>query len=126
MIPWVDEKLKAWGRAKWKNITSEGAPQSIMGKIATYGPSAGDSQTGLHRFREGMTGDALDASLAIHRAIFAGDLTDRQYEIMFVHYAVKGYTVQYKAKAMDMSVAALYDFRNRTHHNLEPHFSCRD
>jgi hypothetical protein len=123
MIDWIDEKLKAWGRAKWRIINSEGSPQSIMGRIVTYGPSAGDSQTGLQRFREGMTGDALDASIAIHRAMMLHALTDRQYEVgAFVFYACRGYSVRYKADALGISVHTLYKARDRVHHNLEPHF----
>ena len=125
MIDWMDSMLRSWGHAKHRLMTSsEGAPQSIMGRIATYGPSAGESGHALQRFREGMTGDALLCSLAIHRAFMAGKLTDRQYEVgVFVFYACKGYTVRQKTRAMSLSTRGFYDLRDRAHENLAPFFS---
>ena len=123
MIPWIDEKLRAWGRAKWRLITKEeSSPQSVMGRIVTYGPSAGDSRTGLQVFREGMTGDALDASLAIHRAMLRRTMTDRQYEVLFTFYACRGWTAAYKADALGMSRNGYYLRLNRAQHSLEPYF----
>jgi len=125
MIPWIDEKLRAWGRAKWRLITKEeSSPQSVMGRIVTYGPSAGDSRTGLQIFREGMTGDALDASLAIHRAVQMRSLTDRQYEVLFTYYCCKEkrWTAGYKAKCLGMRRDSYYDALHRAHNNLIAHF----
>jgi len=127
MIPWIDEKLRAWGRAKWRLITKEeSSPQSVMGRIVTYGPSAGDSRTGLQIFREGMTGDALDASLAIHRAMMHRDMTDRQYEVVFTFYACRGWTAAYKANALGISRQKYYDRLHVAHNNLSPYFPHED
>ena len=125
LIPWVHDKLRSWGRQKWRLMQSpEGSPQSIMGRIVEYGPSAGDQGTRLQVFREGMTGDALDASLAIYRAMMTGKLTDRQYEVgVFVFYACKGYSIEEKARAMGICVSKIYKLRNIAHKNLQHCFA---
>lgn len=108
MIDWIHDKLKAWGRAKWRLINhSEGYPESIFGRIMEYGPGAGD-HTRLEYFREGMTGDALEASLALFRAMHEKKMTDKQYEAVFVFYAIKNHDLKQKCRAMGISHQALY------------------
>lgn len=127
IINWIDYKLKAWGLAKYKLMTAEEAyPQSIMARIRDYG-SATFEQTGLERFREGMTGDALECSLAIYRAMMCRNsnqrLTDRQYEVVFVHYACRGYSVEHKVSCLDYSgPGPYYQCLARAHHKLECFF----
>jgi len=124
VIDWIDYKLRSWGHAKHRLLTAqEGSPQSLMGRIMTHGPAAGDSRQGLQVFREGMTGDALECSLAIYRAMMAHAMTDRQYEVLFVHYACKGYQVGYKAKALGITRPTYYTTLHRAQTALEPCFT---
>ena len=119
MIDWIDYKLKAWGLAKHRLMTKEEAwPESICSRIQDYGFHT-DGATALQKFREGMTGDALEASLALFRAMHSHSLTDRQYEVVFVHYACLGYTPTHKRKALGYKHHdAYYECLDRAQNNL--------
>lgn len=121
MIDWINWKLKSYGYAKRRLLTcKENYPQSIAGRIVTEGPGAA-SHDGPKREMEVFTGDALEAAVAIHRALEAKKLTDRQYEVIFVHYVVPGPT---KNKPQDLGICTkvYYDIIRAAHHNLEPYF----
>ena len=123
MIDWIDEKLRAWGRAKHRLIADkEPYPPSILGKIKDYGMAVQDGSCFQH-FREGMTGDALDASLALFRAMHARKMTDRQYEVVFVHYACRGHSVMEKLRALGYERrASYYECLDRAQTTLCEHF----
>lgn len=124
IIGWVDEALKDWGRQKYKiREKTNGYPTSIFGRIMEYGPGSGD-HTRLEQFREGMQGNALQASLAIFRAIHARRLSDRQYEIVFAHYACPEFSRDHKVKALGYrNKAPYYEILGRAHRILEEFFS---
>lgn len=70
--------------------------------------------------REGLRGDALEASLALQKAILAGTLNDFIYETVFVHYVIPA-PVREKLRALEVSRATYYSTINRAHNRLEPH-----
>jgi len=55
--------------------------------------------------------------------MMAHAMTDRQYEVTFVHYACKGYTVSYKAKALELSKKNYYQLLDRAQNVLMRCFS---
>ena len=101
MIDWVDARLRTWGLAKRR---IEGR-RPVKLKDCLF--ESGNARSFLGRFREGghvgkgkglsrlveplecLSGDALLVSMAVRLAIQAGNIDDKQYELLFLHYVAK-------------------------------------
>jgi hypothetical protein len=118
LIDWVNWKLKSWGFAKRKLLcASENYPESMMGRLIEEGPGASLSGMSCSRDLEVFRGDALEAAVAIHRALAAHEITERQLEALFVHYVIEG-PVKQKIHAMRIASSNYYDTIARAHSNL--------
>ena len=121
MIDWINWKLKAWGYAKRKLLLApERWPQSVSGRLVEEGPGAA-SRDGLRRDIEVFRGDALEAAVAIRRALDLRRLTHRQYEVLFVHYVIPGPTKN-KPQHLGLSHKVYYEHIRAAHRNIEPMF----
>ena len=122
LIDWVNWKLKSWGFAKRKLLcASENYPESMMGRLIEEGPGASLSGMSCSRDLEVFRGDALEAAVAIHRALAAHEITERQLEALFVHYVIEG-PVKKKQYVMKMQGPVYYDTIGRAHINLVQYF----
>lgn len=118
LTDWVDAKLRLWGYAKRRLLQAqERYPESFAGRLVEEGPGASLGHQGGSRDVEVFTGDALEVALAIHRSLEARKLTDRQLEVLTVHYIVKG-PVKRKAPALDLCVSRYYELLGIAHRHL--------
>jgi hypothetical protein len=107
VLDYVDAALRTWGIArrrldaehtKWllkpdktrDKIPASGQARSFMGRL-TEGGHVGRGKDGSPAVEplDGLTGDALTASLALQLALLSKTITERQYQLCYVEYAVK-------------------------------------
>lgn len=107
MIDWVQAALTTWGIARRRldashtqflakpdgtkdKIPASGRARSFMGRL-TEGSHVGRGKDGSPQVEplDGLVGDALTVSLALQLALQAKAITERQYSLCYVEYAVK-------------------------------------
>lgn len=107
MIDYMDSMLRTWGIAKRRldsshnrwlmkpdktrdKIPASGRARSFMGRL-TEGSHVGRGKDGSPQVEplDGLVGDALTVSIAIKLALATKSITERQYELLYVQYAVK-------------------------------------
>lgn len=103
----MDAALRTWGIARRRldadhtqwltkpdktpdKIPASGRARSFMGRL-TEGGHVGRGKDGSPVVEplDGLVGDALTVSLALQLALQAGEITERQYALCYVQYAVK-------------------------------------
>lgn len=103
MLDWVDSALRSWGIAKAKldgirknntrtkdGLIPCGPARSFIGRFGEgCHVGKGKDDTRLVEPMEGLQGDALAVSLAIQMAIIAGELSESNYEQLYVHYVLR-------------------------------------
>jgi hypothetical protein len=142
LIDWIDAKCRTWGYAKRRingvpdqipaakrhsgelrterqdKTTPAGKVNSIMGRIKEEGAVGASIYTGPAQPIEVLLGDALTVAVSINFAIQAGDLTDKEYEIGYIHYVLRG-PAQRKWQRLNMKRADYYEFIHDFHKVLE-------
>lgn len=107
MIDWVQAALTSWGIARRRldadhtrwllkpdlsrdTIPASGRARSFMGRL-TEGGHVGRGKDGSPQVEplDGLVGDALTVSLALQLALQSKGITERQYQLCYVEYAVK-------------------------------------
>ena len=89
MIDWVDERLKAWGRAKRGLTTRAATVKSLLGRLIEEGGGASHRNFPIIDPPEVLTDDALHASVAIQKALATSVIGESDYELLFAHYVCR-------------------------------------
>lgn len=106
LIDYVEAQLRTWGIARRRldsdhtrwltkpdktqdKIPASGRARSFMGRLTEGGHvGRGDCSPTVEPL-DGLVGDALTVSLALQLALQAGEITERQYTLCYLQYAVK-------------------------------------
>ena len=103
MLDWVDSALRTWGIAKAKldgvsrnrirtndGLIPCGPARSFIGRFGEgCHVGKGKDETRLVEPMEGLVGDALAVSVGLQRAIISGELSESNYEHLYVHYVIR-------------------------------------
>ncbi len=124
LIDWVHEKCRCWGSARHFIDHGVYGAKSIFGRLNDgWSIAAADS----HRRPdppEVMLDDALEISIAIKKAIAAKRLTERQFQVLYVHYVELDATKR-KLDTLKLSRKRYYDIIHRVHRILRWHLPLR-
>lgn len=128
MIDYIHQFCREWGDTRYYIDNGKSGPSSIWGRINDgWSIVAADS----HRRPdppEVMLGNALLISIAIKQAIQAKQLTERQFRVLYLHYAERANTKR-KIAAAKVSRQRYYDILHRCHRVLRCHLpvdNCQD
>ena len=117
MIDWIHQFCRDWGDARYHIDNCKAPPTSIWGRIKEgWSISSAECATRPDP-PEVMIGNALLISIAIRSAIDAGRLTERQFQVLYVHYAARDATKR-KIYAIGMSKKRYYEMIHRAHRIL--------
>ena len=135
MIGWIKARCVEWGKAKRRingmpDLTEpprdgplrSGKCNSVAGRVKEEGPVG----AAIHSDQpaeplEVMLGDALETAIAIRKAIDKKSLTERQHEVLFVHYAISA-SIKKKLAILGLSKRCYYERLNAAHRSIEPWF----
>lgn len=113
MIPWIDEALKGWARAKRRLIFGQDGwpPRSVLGKLIDEGVTGAAALKYVQHHPEVLTGEALTMNGLLQR------LPEELRTVIFAHYVVKLPAAR-KARVMGLSRDAYYKQLDKGHERL--------
>lgn len=117
MIEYIHQLCREWGDARFHIDHEINTTSSIWGRFKGGWSIASADCFARPDPPEVMLGGALAISIAIHTAINVRQLTERQFQVLYAHYAERGATKR-KIFQLKLSKRRYYDILDRCHRVL--------
>lgn len=117
MIDWINDLCRQWGDARYRIDNCKTPPTSIFGRIKDGWSIAAAQGQQRPDPPEVMLDGALMVSVAIRKAISSGELREREFQTLYVHYADRA-PAKRKAYALRISRKRYYEIIHRCHRVL--------
>jgi hypothetical protein len=120
LIDYIDALCKEWGATRYFIDNGKNGPKSIFGRMGEGWSIAAADPAQRPDPPEVMLNGALAVSIAIKKAISDKKLTERAFQVLYVHYVERAPTKR-KIYTVKLSKKRYYELLHRSHRVIRWH-----